>query len=146
MKSHTNTREYWCNLCNKSFITPSTLLAHKQWMHSENVFSCMQCEYKTKTRAKLNEHIRIQHQLKGLRPYKCSYCEFRCATGGNTRKHVKQVHPGFEVKYHRDDRMLRAARDARAIGHHEPLVFPNKSDDSAQNGNTVTTDSGQKIP
>lgn len=64
----------------------------------------------------------MQHQLKGLKPFKCPYCEFRCATGGNTRKHVKQVHRGKLVTYLRDDQILNAAKVARASGQNQPLI------------------------
>ena len=64
----------------------------------------------------------MQHQLKGLKPFKCPYCEFRCATGGNTRKHVKQVHRGRVVTYLRDDSLLTAAKMAKASGQSQPLI------------------------
>ena len=64
----------------------------------------------------------MQHQLKGLKPFKCPYCEFRCATGGNTRKHVKQVHRGQVVTYLRDDSLLTAAKMAKASGQNQPLI------------------------
>ena len=70
----------------------------------------------------MNEHVRVQHQLKGLKPFKCPYCEFRCATGGNTRKHVKQVHRGQVVTYLRDDSLLTAAKMAKASGQNQPLI------------------------
>ena len=90
--------------------------AHKMWAHSDKKFSCPHCGYQTKTTQKLNEHIRIQHQLKGLKPYRCPYCSFTCATGGNTRKHIKQRHKGEPVTYLRDDHLLEAARVARKAG------------------------------
>ena len=122
LNGHTNTRNYECKLCNKSFVSANTLRSHKQWVHSDKVHSCTQCDYQTKTSQKLNEHIRVQHQLQGFKPYKCPYCQFRCATGGNTRKHVKQVHKGQEVTYIRDDDLLAAARMARASGHYASLL------------------------
>ena len=122
LNGHTNTRTYCCKPCNKWFVSSSTLRAHKQWYHSDKLHSCTQCNYQTKTSQKLNEHVRVQHQLKGLKPFKCPYCEFRCATGGNTRKHVKQVHRGRVVTYLRDDQILNAAKVARASGQNQPLI------------------------
>ncbi|KAK3088345.1 hypothetical protein FSP39_017908 [Pinctada imbricata] len=116
MNGHKNIREYKCNVCGKEFISSSTLRAHKQWAHSDKKYSCPHCPYQTKTVQKLNEHIRIQHQLKGYKPYSCPYCSFTCATGGNCRKHIKQKHKGQEVRYIRDDSLLGAARVARMSG------------------------------
>lgn len=122
LNSHTGTRNFVCKICDKAFISANTLRSHTQWLHSDKVYSCSQCNYQTKTVQKLNEHIRVQHQLKGYKPYKCPYCQFRCATGGNTRKHVKQVHRGQPVTYIRDKEMIDAARRARASGYLMPMT------------------------
>lgn len=127
LNSHTGTRNYVCQVCDKAFVSANTLRSHNQWFHSDKVYSCGQCNYQTKTVQKLNEHIRTQHQLRGYKPYKCPYCTFRCSTGGNTRKHVKQVHKGQPVTYIRDTEIIDAARRARAAGYCMPMdgLLPN---------------------
>ncbi|KAJ8322310.1 hypothetical protein KUTeg_000781 [Tegillarca granosa] len=122
LNGHKNIRDHVCSECGKQFITRSTLVSHKQWVHSGKVHSCNQCDYRTKTVQKLNEHVRVQHQLRGFKPYKCPYCDFTCATGGNCRKHVKQRHRDEEVKYIRDDSLIEAARIARQAGNYAPFI------------------------
>ena len=118
---HTGMHDFVCNICSKSLSSSSTLRTHKQWFHSDKVFSCTQCNYQTKTKQKLTEHVKVQHQLKGFKPYKCAYCSFRCSTSNNTRKHIKQVHRGQPVTYERDDEILETARRARAAGFSMPI-------------------------
>jgi hypothetical protein len=71
---------------------------------------------------KLNEHIRVQHQLKGIKPYLCPYCDFTCATSGNCRKHIKGKHKGKEVRYDCDKEYLEVAKMARKEGNTNPLI------------------------
>ena len=125
VNGHSNVREYVCQTCGKEFISSSTLRSHNQWLHWSKLYSCTQCDYQTKTMQKLNEHIRVQHQLKDMKPYRCPYCGFTCATGGNCRKHVKQKHKGQEVRYIRDDDLIAAARFARQAGSHTSLISGN---------------------
>jgi hypothetical protein len=80
-----------------------------------------QCSYSTKTGQKLNEHIRVQHQLKGIKPYLCPYCDFTCATSGNCRKHIKGKHKGKEVRYDCDKEYLEVAKMARKEGNTNPI-------------------------
>ena len=123
MNGHNNVRNYSCDQCDKMFITASTLASHKKWKHSaEEDKVCNQCSYSTKTGQKLNEHIRVQHQLKGIKPYLCPYCDFTCATSGNCRKHIKGKHKGKEVRYDCDKEYLEVAKMARKEGNTNPLI------------------------
>ncbi|XP_052761511.1 zinc finger protein 26-like [Mya arenaria] len=121
LNTHTDARTFFCAPCKRGFNSAGALRSHKEWMHSDKIYSCNQCAYETKASKKLNEHVRVQHQLKGFKPYRCPYCSFTCATGGNTRKHVKQVHKGQPVTYIRDTDLLIAARKARAAGHYSSI-------------------------
>ncbi|XP_060553537.1 zinc finger protein 780B-like [Ruditapes philippinarum] len=53
LNGHTNTRNYECKLCSKTFVSANTLRSHKQWVHSDKVYSCSQCDYQTKTSQKI---------------------------------------------------------------------------------------------
>ncbi|XP_071115505.1 zinc finger protein 184-like [Haliotis cracherodii] len=113
VNKHTNTRNYACDECGKTFVNCDTLRSHKEWLHSEAKYSCNQCPYITKTSKRLQEHISIQHMFKGLKPFMCPYCPFTCATGGNTRKHVKKKHPTQEVRYVKNLEVLGYMKDMR---------------------------------
>lgn len=123
VNGHSNKRQYVCDLCGDAFIAQTTLRSHKQWKHSEVHYQCKHCEYRTKTVQKLNEHIRAQHVLNGVKPYLCPYCDFSCATGGNCRKHVINKHKGQRVEYLKDKYMI-----SRAVNAH-------KSDDGIEHMN-----------
>ncbi|XP_063406813.1 zinc finger protein 91-like [Mytilus trossulus] len=135
MNGHNNIRNYVCDQCDSRFVTSSTLRTHKQWKHSskEEDKICSHCGYKTKTSNKLNEHIRVQHQLKGVKPYHCTYCDFKCATGGNCRKHIMAKHKDLPVHYTCDTEYLEIARMARQEGNTNPLIVHTANDTHSDN-------------
>ena len=123
MDSHNNVRNYLCDQCDAKFVTRTTLNVHKKWKHSsgESTKICNQCGYETRGLGRLNEHIRVQHQLKGIRPFRCPYCDFTSATGGNCRKHIMGKHKGQPVRYECDKEYLEVAKIARKEGNTNPL-------------------------
>ncbi|VDI22522.1 Hypothetical predicted protein [Mytilus galloprovincialis] len=123
MNSHNNVRNYICDQCDARFVTMTVLIGHQKHKHStkDQHKVCSQCGYRAKTNSSLNLHIRVQHQLKGIKPYKCDYCDFRCATGGNCRKHIMGKHKGSPVHYTCDKEYLEKARNERKAGNTNQL-------------------------
>lgn len=123
MNSHNNVRNYICDQCDARFVTMTVLIGHQKHKHStkDQHKVCSQCGYRAKTKSSLNLHIRVQHQLKGIKPYKCDYCDFKCATGGNCRKHIMGKHKGLPVHYTCDKEYLEKARNERKAGNTNQL-------------------------
>lgn len=121
--SHNNVRNYICDQCDARFVSSAVLVAHQKYKHStkDQDKICSQCGYRAKTTSSLNMHIRVQHQLKGIKPYKCDYCDFRSATGGNCRKHIMGKHKGLPVHYTCDKEYLEKAKNARKAGNTNQL-------------------------
>ena len=50
---------------------------------------CFTCDFKTKQRSNLLQHIRSIHET-----YQCTLCVNKFTTKGNLQKHIKSVHEG----------------------------------------------------
>ncbi len=61
-------------------------------------FHCEFCDHVSADRSHLQEHVRVVHTHRNVKPYKCAYCEFHCATSGNCRKHCKAKHRDLPVQ------------------------------------------------
>ena len=66
------------------------LFAGQYWRHmrnhSDKVFNCPHCDYSTKHRSLLKQHVNGQHTD---RKYTCNYCEYTSGYRENTLKHMK---------------------------------------------------------
>ena len=72
VKSHSGIRDLKCQLCDATFASRYTLNAHvKRHAITEPLFSCPYCGKGSKSKANLDQHIRIHT---GVRPYVCNVC------------------------------------------------------------------------
>jgi len=72
VKSHSGIRDLKCHICDAAFASRYTLNAHiKRHAITEPLFSCPYCGKGSKSKANLDQHIRIHT---GVRPYSCNVC------------------------------------------------------------------------
>ena len=98
--AHSQTRNFACELCDKSFVVKSTLDQHMSFVHRHGQKQkCPYCPYETHAKKKLTYHLKVSHTHKHCKPFACPYCSFVCKTSNNTGKHIRLKHPGREVKW-----------------------------------------------
>ena len=72
VKSHSGIRDLKCDICDATFASRYTLNAHvKRHAITEPLFACPYCGKGSKSKANLEQHIRIHT---GVRPYSCNVC------------------------------------------------------------------------
>ena len=81
-----------CDVCDYSTRIKSTLKQHIYNMHAEKNIQCEQCSYKTALPAKLKQHMKKVH---GSPTINCSFqgCKRRFVQECDLREHIKRVHP-----------------------------------------------------
>ena len=87
-------REYVCDQCGKDFLTKSHLAMHRYQIHGQKFFICTLCERIFSVRKKLAEHIKNDHEKRGLT--KCIYCCDKCDNAFETSfaldQHLQNAH------------------------------------------------------
>ncbi|KAL4230732.1 hypothetical protein ACF0H5_011107 [Mactra antiquata] len=94
-------KEYQCQQCGKGFGYPTDLKRHncktefcskpairKTKKKTLPSLSCLECEYKTTTNARLKNHVLKVHSLK----YKCDQCEKKFTSSADLEKHTYNSH------------------------------------------------------
>ncbi|XP_013169178.1 PREDICTED: zinc finger protein 665-like [Papilio xuthus] len=88
MRTHTGEKPYKCAHCPATFVNPSNLNKHKL-THQEKQFKCMLCEKAFRTNGALREHHDATHMnIK----HTCAYCGRDFRYKSDLRKH--------EIRYH----------------------------------------------
>ena len=97
--------DFNCEICAKSFLSPTSLEKHKNFVHSQKItnspkgkrnkrWKCDQCEKSYFQKTKLKYHIQTIH--KGLR-YQCDKCEKSFTTKGRLKSHDNIIHLGIKI-------------------------------------------------
>ncbi|XP_060082667.1 zinc finger protein 563-like [Ylistrum balloti] len=89
-RSHSGTRPYVCNICNKTFGHAVSLDQHKFVHTQERTFECKQCGKGFKRSSTLSTHLLIHSDT---RPYPCPYCGKRFHQKSDMKKHT-YIHTG----------------------------------------------------
>ncbi|KAK4037765.1 zinc finger protein 2 isoform X2 [Daphnia magna] len=91
VKSHSGIRDLKCHICDAAFASRYTLNAHvKRHAITEPLFSCPYCGKGSKSKANLEQHIRIHT---GVRPYSCSVCNAAFKHRSHLKVHMT-IHTG----------------------------------------------------
>ncbi|XP_041347435.1 zinc finger and BTB domain-containing protein 17-like [Gigantopelta aegis] len=93
MKRHKGEKDFICVVCKKGFVSQPALARHMIW-HGEKKFKCTygDCQYATVQKKSLEEHTRLMHTGKDVKPYVCHLCPHRSGLKGNLDKHLRSVH------------------------------------------------------
>ncbi|XP_053607382.1 zinc finger protein 62-like [Plodia interpunctella] len=95
MRTHTGEKPYKCPHCPATFVNPSNLNKHKL-THQEKQFKCMLCEKAFRTNTALREHQEATHMnIK----HKCVYCGRDFCYKSDLRKHEIKNHNRLKRDY-----------------------------------------------
>ena len=86
-------REHICQVCGKSFVTPSTLAIHEEVHNPTDMYTCDLCPFTTKRRKNVQLHKDKMHGP-DIRPFKCHVegCDRAFRERGPLRNHLAAVH------------------------------------------------------
>ena len=85
---HTN-QIFLCDQCNFKSKHLRHLRFHIKSKHLEIRYPCEQCDYRATMKSKLKEHIQVKHEDGG---YLCSECSYKAAQKAHLRRHFKSKH------------------------------------------------------
>ncbi|XP_076453508.1 uncharacterized protein LOC143288766 [Babylonia areolata] len=89
-RSHSGTRPYACDACEKTFGHAVSLDQHRAVHSQERSFTCSQCGKSFKRSSTLSTHLLIHSDT---RPYPCPYCGKRFHQKSDMKKHT-YIHTG----------------------------------------------------
>ena len=98
MNSHTNERQFECELCDKKFNTAQYVKTHKRKVHGDQEkllkYTCELCGMRFKYKNHLQYHQKRHPTDDNPLPYSCKYCQERFVTRAEQLAHSNTVHAG----------------------------------------------------
>lgn len=98
MNSHTNEREFECDICQKKFNTAQYVNTHKRKVHGDQEkllkYTCELCGMRFKYKNHLQYHQKRHPTDENPLPYSCKYCEEHFMTRAEQLAHSNTVHAG----------------------------------------------------
>lgn len=86
-------KNYMCQYCSKSFISPSRLRYHLNEHEGSLPFECDLCDFSCNLRFQISNHIRRFHL--NIPYWQCPICQRKMFSRQNTlQQHLKKYHPG----------------------------------------------------
>ncbi|KAF1767717.1 hypothetical protein GCK72_007676 [Caenorhabditis remanei] len=82
-------KRHECNVCHKTFKTPSALVVHAVIHTGEKPFECDDCGMKYNSKATLSKH-RLIHETS--KPFECLICGKADTLKYNIKRHINKVH------------------------------------------------------
>ena len=90
--------KYICTLCNKAFVTKSSLKTHIESVHEgKRPHKCNKCELRLVKISHLNSHLESVHEKN--KPFKCEICDYSCSQKFNLKRHFELVHEKTKLDY-----------------------------------------------
>ncbi len=91
LNTHTGTKPYKCEVCDKAFGTSGELGRHMKYIHThEKPHKCPLCEYYSVEASKIKRHMRSHT---GEKPYRCTLCDYASTDNYKLKRHMR-VHTG----------------------------------------------------
>ena len=89
--THTGTKQFKCEICEKAYSSKKALYDHNKIIHAENkiTYSCEICGKVLRDKYKLKYHMMVHSEK---RNFKCSHCSTEFKGGENLRRHVLKFH------------------------------------------------------
>ena len=98
MNSHTNQRQFECDLCHKKFNTAQYVTTHKRKVHGDQEkllkYTCELCGMRFKYKNHLQYHQKRHPTDENPLPYNCKYCEQRFTSRAEQLAHSNTIHAG----------------------------------------------------
>ncbi|KAJ8705348.1 hypothetical protein PYW07_011175 [Mythimna separata] len=96
---HSDSREFYCVECDKSFKTAATLNSHLKTtsIHVSSIklpLACLHCDKRFAIRRDLESHTNRIHL--NIKPFTCDRCDKNYLTSSSLRKHQRLVHDGYK--------------------------------------------------
>ena len=110
-KTHELDRTHrFCDLCGKTFKKNYMYKLHLEEVHGDKELFCDKCDYKTKIKRYLNEHVKKQHgdgcyatgEKKEIKNLFCEFCSFTTKYQQSLEDHIDRKHLQVEYKCDRD--------------------------------------------
>ena len=95
LKLSHNEKRFNCDHCKNTFATVSSLKNHTLTHNAPNI-QCKDCDFKTHTKTKLNEHI---ERLHNEQTYFCDICDFKCKLRKQLKEHNTRKHDDTFQKF-----------------------------------------------
>ena len=80
-----------CEQCEYKTKRKYRLKEHVQYIHEGNFYTCEQCDYIAAQKSQIKLHVEIKHE--GIR-YSCDQCDFKGQTKTILKQHVQYLHEG----------------------------------------------------
>lgn len=91
-----------CELCGKTFTKNYKYQLHIKEVHGDNMLFCDKCEYSTKIKRYLNEHVKKQHSEGDTgrveKELFCEFCSFTTKYHQSLEDHIDRKHRDIEYK------------------------------------------------
>ena len=91
--NHQQKEKLPCKICGVE-VLKSNLNRHVKDVHNsyhEDFIECFDCEFKTKFKHVLKQHIQLKHSSEKVY-HKCKYCSFKTMDKSYLKKHINNLH------------------------------------------------------
>ena len=107
-KTHETDRTHkTCELCGKTFTKNYKYRLHIEEVHGDKMLFCDKCDYSTKIKRYLNEHVKKQHSEGGTEKVEkelfCEFCSFTTKYHQSLEDHIDRKHRNIEYKCDYED-------------------------------------------
>ena len=120
-----------CELCGKTFTKNYKYRLHIEEVHGDKELFCDKCDYSTKIKRYLNEHMKKQHSEGGTQKVDkdlfCEFCSFTTKYHQSLEDHIDRKHRNIEYKCDHEDCEFATNSKRKLCDHkaeHKGEMFP----------------------